>query len=296
MATLAAHPMLPEPWRVRRVRRETQETFTLELEPAGGRGELRFLAGQFNMVYLFGVGEVPISVSGNANDPHLLLHTIRAVGPVTRAMRKVKRGDTLGVRGPFGTPWPVTAASGKDFLIVAGGIGLAPLRPVIYEVLSKRHQFGDVAVVYGTRTPADILFSSEIEQWQKRPDMQVHVTVDRAAATKDTIKSDGQERPPHATIWSGNVGVVTALIARAKIDFRNAIAMVCGPEVMMRFTVQELQKRGLTLDQIYISMERNMKCAVGFCGHCQFGPTFICKDGPVFPYSRIQNLLAIREL
>jgi NAD(P)H-flavin reductase len=279
--TVAApvHPMVPEPWRVRRVRRETQETFTLELEPAGARNEFHFVAGQFNMLYLFGMGEVPISVSGDSNDTQKLVHTVRAVGPVTRAMRAVKRGDTLGVRGPFGSHWPVTEASGKDLLIVAGGLGLAPLRPVIYEVLSKRHNYGQVALVYGTRTPADMLYSSEMKGWQKRSDMQVHVTVDHASAP-----------------WSGNVGVVTSLISKVKINSRNAIAMVCGPEIMMRFTLQELQKRGFDLERIYISMERNMKCAVGFCGHCQFGPTFICKDGPIFPYSRIQNLLAIREL
>jgi len=274
-----AHPMVPEPWRVRRVRRETPQTFTLELEPVGAREEFRFLAGQFNMLYLFGVGEVAISVSGDSNDAHKLVHTIRAVGPVTRALQKVKRGDTLGVHGPFGNHWPVAEASGKDILIVAGGLGLAPLRPVIYEVLANRNNYGRVALIYGTRTPADMLYNDEMKQWEKRSDIQVHATVDRAKAP-----------------WSGNVGVVTSLISKVEIDSRKAIAMVCGPEVMMRFTVQELQKRGFGLENIYISMERNMKCAVGFCGHCQFGPTFICKDGPVFPYSRIQKLLTIREL
>jgi NAD(P)H-flavin reductase len=273
------HPMVPEPWRVRRVRRETQETFTLELEPVGTRDQFHFLAGQFNMLYLFGVGEVPISVSSDPNDAQKLVHTIRAVGPVTRAMQKLKRGDVLGVRGPFGRHWPVAEASGHDVLIVAGGIGLAPLRPVLYEVLSKRNDYGQVALVYGTRTPADLLYSGEMKRWQKRPDLQAHVTVDRASAP-----------------WNGNVGVVTSLIAKVTIDFPNAIAMVCGPEVMMRFTVQELQKRGVDPERIYVSMERNMKCAVGFCGHCQFGPTFICKDGPVFSYASIKNLLAIREL
>jgi NAD(P)H-flavin reductase len=273
------HPMVPEPWRVRRVRRETQETFTLELEPAGARKEFHFVAGQFNMLYLFGVGEVPISVSGDPNDTRKLMHTIRAVGPVTRAMRAMKRGDTLGIRGPFGGHWPVTEAAGKDVLIVAGGVGLAPLRPVVFEMLSKRQNYGQAALVYGTRTPADMLYGIEIKRWQKRSDMQVHVTVDRTSVP-----------------WSGNVGVVTTLISKVKINSRNAIAMVCGPEVMMRFTVQELQKRGFDPERIYISMERNMKCAIGLCGHCQFGPTFICKDGPIFPYSRIQNLLAIREL
>ena len=254
--------MVPEPWKVRHVRRETRDTFTLELQPAGGRNQVRFLAGQFNMLYLFGVGEVPISVSGDSNDNPKLVHTIRAVGPVTRALQKVKPGDTLGVRGPFGSHWPITESSGKDILVVAGGIGLAPLRPVVYEALSKRRYFGQIALLYGTRTPGDMLYSKELERWRKCPDLQFHATVDRA--------------PPR---WLGNVGVVTSLIAKAKIDYRNAIAMVCGPEVMMRFTVQELQKRGVERERIYISMERNMKCAVGFCGHCQW-PHFHLQGRP----------------
>jgi NAD(P)H-flavin reductase len=274
-----AHPMVPEPWRVRRTQRETHDTFTLELESAEARDGFHFLPGQFNMLYLFGVGEVPISISGDPNKPQKLVHTIRAVGAVTKAMRAAKRGDPLGVRGPFGSCWPVREAAGRDVLIVAGGIGLAPLRPVVYEILAKRKNYGQIALLYGTRTPADMLYGKELERWSKRTDLQAHVTVDRAAGT-----------------WSGNVGVVTTLISKAQFNFRNTVAMICGPEVMMRFTVRELQRRGIALENIYISMERNMKCAVGFCGHCQFGPTFICKEGPVFCYHRVQELLAIREL
>ena len=274
-----AHPMVPEPWQVRHTRRETQDTFTLELESAEARDGFHFLAGQFNMLYLFGVGEVPISISGDPSKPQKLVHTIRAVGPVTKAMCSVRRGNALGVRGPFGSCWPVREAAGKDVLIVAGGIGLAPLRPVVYEILAKRKNYGQIALLYGTRTPADMLYSKELEQWGKRADLQAHITVDRASGT-----------------WSGNDGVVPTLIPKAQFNPRNTLAMICGPEVMMRFTVRDLQKHGVALEDIYISMERNMKCAVGFCGHCQFGPTFICKEGPVFRYGRIQNLLAIREL
>jgi NAD(P)H-flavin reductase len=273
------HPMVPEPWQVRRTRRETHDTFTLELESGEARDGFHFLAGQFNMLYMFGVGEVPISISGDPSKSQKLVHTIRAVGPVTKAMRAVRRGDALGVRGPFGSCWPLQEAAGKDVLIVAGGIGLAPLRPVVYEILAKRKNYGQIALLYGTRTPADMLYSKELEQWGKRADLQAHITVDRASGT-----------------WSGNVGVVPTLISKAQFNPRNTIAMICGPEVMMRFTVRDLQKYGVALENIYISMERNMKCAVGFCGHCQFGPTFICKEGPVFRYHRIQNLLAIREL
>jgi len=173
----------------------------------------------------------------------------------------------------------VEQAAGKHVLIVAGGIGLAPLRPVVYGVLAKRQLFGRVSLLYGTRTPDDILYAKQVQKWRERGDLQTLVTVDRA----------GRD-------WTGNVGVVTTLIAKARFDPANTVAMVCGPEVMMKFTIRELQKRGMQTDSVYVSMERNMKCAVGFCGHCQFGPTFICKDGPVFRYDKIQHLLAIREV
>jgi NAD(P)H-flavin reductase len=271
--------MLPCPYRVERVRQETPDTFTLDLAPENGARQLVFEPGQFNMLYAFGVGEVPISISGDPGKPGILVHTTREVGTVTRAMRKLKAGDSLGVRGPFGVGWPVTEARGADVVIVAGGIGLAPLRPALYQVLAARKYYGKVVLLYGTRTPADILFRRELQQWHSRFDLEVDVTVDRAMGD-----------------WRGNVGVVTSLIPRAPFDPHSAVAMICGPEVMMRFTVQELERRGVSLANIYISMERNMKCGIGLCGHCQLGPTFICKDGPVFPYHRIRPLLAVREM
>jgi len=271
--------MVPRPYRVERVRQETSDTFTMELESEGGPRDLPFAPGQFNMLYAFGVGEVPISISGDPARRSVLIHTTREVGMVTRAMRKLKTGDSLGVRGPFGVGWPVKEARGADVVIVAGGIGLAPLRPALCQVLAARNYYGKVVLLYGTRTPADILFRRELQQWHSRFDLEVHVTVDRAMGN-----------------WRGNVGVVTSLIRRALFDPDSTVAMVCGPEVMMRFTVQELETRGVSAENIYISMERNMKCAVGFCGHCQYGPTFICKDGPVFSYDRIRRLFAIREI
>ena len=278
-ASVTPDPMLPHPYCVQRVRQETSDTFTLEMEPESGGRELEFTAGQFNMLYAFGVGEVPISISGDPAKPALLVHTTREVGSVTRAMRKLKPWDSLGVRGPFGIGWPVTPAQGADVVIVAGGIGLAPLRPALYQILAARKYYGKVVLLYGTRTPADILFRRELKQWHSRFDLEVHVTVDRAMGN-----------------WRGNVGVVTSLVARAPFDPHSTVAMVCGPEIMMRFTVQELERRGVAFENIYLSMERNMKCAVGLCGHCQFGSTFICKDGPVFRYDRVQALLAIREI
>ena len=275
----SADPMLPSPYRVQRVRQDTYDTFTLELQSANGTDGLRFSAGQFNMLYVFGVGEVPISISGDPATPATLVHTTRVVGTVTKAMRKLKRGDMLGVRGPFGTHWPVAEAVGNDAVIVAGGIGLAPLRPALYALLAQREKFGKVVLLYGTRTPSDILFRRELESWRSRLDLEVFVTVDRATGN-----------------WRGNVGVVTTLIPKAPFDPRNAVAMVCGPEIMMRYTVLELQKRGVAAEHIFLSLERNMKCAVGFCGHCQYGPTFICKDGPVFRYDRIKGLFTMREI
>ena len=271
--------MVPEPYRVRRVLQELPDTFTLEIEPSSGSSAGTFNAGQFNMLYVFGIGEIPISISGDPANADIFVHTTRVVGPVTKALRKLKRGDELGVRGPFGSHWPVGPAVGSDIVIVAGGIGLAPLRPALYEILAKRENYGKVVLLYGTRTPDDILYRKELEQWGARFDLQVYVTVDRAIGG-----------------WHGNVGVVTTLISRAGFDPRSSVALVCGPEIMMRFAIEELLKRGVRAEQIFLSMERNMKCAVGFCGHCQFGNSFVCKDGPVFGYDESQDFFTLREV
>jgi NAD(P)H-flavin reductase len=231
------------------------------------------------MLYVFGVGEVPISISGDPAAPLALEHTTRAVGTVTRAMQTLRPGQTLGVRGPFGHPWPVAEAVGKDVVLVAGGIGLAPLRPVCYHLFARRHQYGKIVLLYGTRTPEDMLYRRQLEQWRGRFDVAVSVTVDRATGP-----------------WQGHVGVVTRLIPGAAFDPLDTVAMICGPEVMMRFTVMELLKYGVSEENIYVSMERNMKCAIGFCGHCQFGPAFLCKDGPVLRYDRIKPWIGQREI
>lgn len=277
--TILSDPMRPELYRVQRSRKDTADTFTLDLEPQPGVATSSFAAGQFNMLYVFGVGEVPISISGDPTQPQTLVHTTRAVGVVTQAIRALKRGATLGVRGPFGSHWPVEACVGKDVVLVAGGIGLAPLRPVIYQLLAQREQYGNVILLYGTRTPSDILYQRQLAQWRARFDLDVDITVDRASDT-----------------WRGNVGVVTKLIPKAAFDPVDTVAMICGPEVMMRFTIMELVKLGLPEEDIFVSMERNMKCAIGFCGHCQFGPSFICKEGPVLRYDQIKPWFGIREL
>lgn len=272
-------PMLPATYRVQRVRKENDETFTLELEATNGRHEFAFAAGQFNMLYVYGVGEVPISISGDPGKPSKLVHTTRAVGTVTGAMRQLRRGALIGVRGPYGSCWPLAEAEGRDVVLVAGGIGLAPLRPALYHMIGQREKYGRIVLLYGARTPNDILFRSEMERWSARLDIEVYATVDRAI---------------HA--WRGNVGVVTRLIPRAPIDRQQTIALICGPEVMMSYTVMELQKRGLPAQHIFVSMERNMKCGVGFCGHCQWGPHFICKDGPVFRFADIKPFFDRREV
>lgn len=275
----AIDAMVPEPVPLLRVRREVRETVTLHLDLSSKPGGLRFAPGQFNMLYAFGVGEVPISISGDPAKPSELLHTLRAVGAVTRALCSLGRGSALGLRGPFGSAWPLEQARGRDVVLIAGGLGLAPLRPAIYELLRQREHYRRIAILYGARTPEDLLYRKDLERWRARLDINVHVTVDRA--------------PPD---WYGHAGVVPALLSLVQFDPANTIAMTCGPEVMMRFTVRELERRGVPHQQIYLSMERNMKCAVGFCGRCQYGPNFVCKDGPVFRYDRIAWILSKREI
>jgi NAD(P)H-flavin reductase len=268
--------LLPMPVRVSRVRRETADVATLELTPPSG---FAFIAGQFNMLYMFGLGEVAISLSGDPAEESRIVHTVRAVGAVSSAITRLRREQVIGVRGPYGSYWPVAESEGSDIIIVAGGLGLAPLRPVIYCVLAHRERYGRVVVLYGARGPADILYRRELEAWRRRLDVDIAVTVDHATAD-----------------WRGNVGVVPAMIRRAPVDPDHAVAMVCGPEIMMRFTVDALRQGGMTEDRIFVSMERNMKCAIGLCGHCQFGPAFVCREGPVFRFDRIAPFFNTREI
>ena len=273
-----ADPFVPELYRVGSVRRELSDTVTLELLPMAGKRP-EFVPGQFNMLYAFGVGEVAISMSGDRNENSAFVHTVRDVGAVSGAISRLETGATLGVRGPFGTGWPVAASEGADVVIVAGGLGLAPLRPAIYDVLARRSRYGRVSILFGTRNPQDILYRHELEHWRQRLDVELEVTVDHADAD-----------------WHGNVGVVPTLISRAAFDPHETVAMVCGPEVMMRFTAAALREAGLPSDRIYLSLERNMKCAIGLCGHCQFGPAFICKDGPVMRHDIVADIFSLREV
>ncbi len=270
----SVNPYLPRIYKVKRVKRETHDTFTIEIFADG----FRFMPGQFNMLYAL-VGEVPISISSDPADGKVISHTVRRVGHVTTALCSLNVGSSIGVRGPFGNPWPIREQEGNDVVIVAGGLGLAPLRPLIYYLLSNRGKYGRIFLLYGAKTPKDILYKNELSRWKARFDIDVYVTVDRA---------DGR--------WHGNVGVVTSLIPRVHTDLMHSSAFICGPEVMMRFVARELINLGFNDERIFISMERNMKCALGICGHCQFGPEFICKDGPVLSYSRVARLLSIKEV
>lgn len=271
-------PMAPEFLPITRVRRETRDVFTLEFDVTK-RGGFAFSPGQFNMLYAFGMGESAISISGDPDCPEKLVHTIRAVGTVTRALQKLRKGDTIGIRGPFGRPWPMAEAHGKDLVVVAGGIGLAPLRPVIYYALRHRESFGKVVIVYGSRNPADLLFTKEIETWRKNLDMEIEVTVDSADRS-----------------WKGHTGVVTKHLGKTDFDPAKAMAMMCGPEIMMRFAARELERLGTPTTSIWVTMERNMRCGAALCGHCQFGPSFICREGPVYRYDQVSQLLCVREV
>jgi NAD(P)H-flavin reductase len=273
-------PMQPRRYRVMRAWRELDGVASVELAPLDGP-PVPFQPGQFNMIYAFGVGEIPISISGDAAQTQVTVHTTRDVGAVSAAIVALQAGDVVGLRGPFGSIWPVAGETGRHAVFVAGGLGLAPLRPAIYHVLNSRADYTGMTLVYGARSPDDLLYEAELRTWKSRLDVQVLVTVDRAAPG-----------------WLGRVGVVTTALdhALAAVPPDSISAFVCGPEIMMRFAVQGLMAAGVAQDRIWISMERNMKCAIGFCGHCQFGPDFVCKDGPVFRHDTVAARIALKEV
>lgn len=269
---------MPVRYRVSSSRGETHDTVTLGLQPVD-QPIAAYLPGQFTMLYAFGIGEVPISISGVSGAAGSeLVQTIRSVGAVTRALCAAGPGQMIGVRGPFGTDWDVGGTAGQDVILVAGGIGLAPLRPAVLTLLAAREPHRRVTVLIGTRSPADLVFSGELAAWRDQG-ADVQVTVDRAAAG-----------------WQGHVGVVTQLIDRADIDPAATVALLCGPEVMIRLAARALSARGVAPGDIRISLERNMRCGTAECGHCQLGPLLLCRDGPVVSYQRAATLLAVQEL
>ena len=275
----AFSPMCPQLFRIRDLREEIAGCMTMLVEPESEMDAHDWAPGQFYMIYVFGHGEVPISVSGDPAKQGELIFTVMSVGSVTRALCAMKPGDAVGLRGPFGRAWPLEELSGQDIIVMAGGLGLAPLRPVLYHMLANRKHYGDISLLYGTRQPSGILFPDELADWKTDATVDVSVTVDNA----------GRE-------WPGKVGVVTDLLKDREIDAANTSALICGPEVMMRFSAYALLDRGVPADKISVSMERNMKCAVKMCGRCQYGPYFICHDGPVFSFDRVERLFRIREV
>lgn len=277
----AANPWQTHTVVLRDVRAEIDgvATYDLAFQDEAVRAAYRFAPGQFNMLYLPGAGEIAISISDDPANRESCAHTVRVAGNVTRTLARMKAGETLGLRGPFGTSWPMAECIGRDVVLVTGGIGLAPLRPAICTLLRDRRQFGRLNLLYGARSPETLLYAREYDAWSNRG-LIVHTTVDRSAPG-----------------WTGNVGVVTLLLERLNsLDPSNSVLLCCGPEVMMRFTIMAALNRGLSPQQIWVSMERNMQCAVGLCGHCQLGPEFICKDGPVFRLDRIAPFMEVEGL
>jgi NAD(P)H-flavin reductase len=278
VAAPGGDPLLPRPFRVVENRRLTHDTVTLTLTSLDGAG-LAFEPGQFTMLQAFGDGEVPISISGRPGEPDLLEHTIRDVGGVTRALCRAQPGDVLGVRGPYGEGWGALDGVGGDVVVVAGGIGLAPLRPAVLEVAEARARFGRVHVLYGARTADDLLFGVELTEWASAAGVEVSIIVDRAPLT-----------------WTGRVGMVTELIVPESFDPHRTLALMCGPEVMMRYVAVQLTALGVPRQRIRLSLERNMRCGVGLCGHCQLREFLVCVDGPVFSLAEVEGLLGVEEL
>lgn len=256
--------------------RESEDinTYRVQLVDEEARRRFRFKAGQFNMVYLFGVGEVAISIVSDPDEPEFLDHTIRTVGRVTKAITDLQPGETLGIRGPFGKGWPLEEAKGRNVVIVTGGLGCAPVVGAIEYIFRRRAQYGSIKILHGVKTPYDLLYRERFDQWRRVPDTEVLLTSDQPDKT-----------------WGYHIGVVTELFERVTIDPAKSIVLMCGPEIMMRLGVPILMRRGIPATAVYVSLERHMECGIGLCGHCQMGPHFLCKDGPVMRYDRVEQWL-----
>ncbi|MDH7497259.1 MAG: 4Fe-4S dicluster domain-containing protein [Syntrophomonadaceae bacterium] len=270
-------PWKPLPAVIKGIKKQTADTttYTLAFQDPKVQEAYTYQPGVFNMVSLFGLGEAPISISSSADTRGSFDHTIRAVGNVTNALEKCQVGDVIGIRGPYGRGWPVEEMEGKNVLLIAGGIGLAPLRPVIKHIQARRDRYGSLEILYGARTPADMLFTDEFDEWRAIPDTKLYLTVDRADP---------------ADCWQFNVGVVTTLCDLMAAVPENTVVVTCGPDIMMKFVVKTLLGRGFSPEQIFVSLERRMSCGIKKCGNCQIGPVFVCQDGPVFRYSDVQDL------
>ncbi|OBH49884.1 FAD/NAD(P)-binding protein [Mycobacterium mantenii] len=277
--TALASAMAPIPYRVCTRVVESPDSATLTLVPVDE--SLRSpQPGEFMMLYAFGVGEAAISISG---DPTVtdgsITHTVRAVGAVSRALHDAGPGTVVGVRGPFGTTWGLDEAVGRDLVMVAGGVGLCPLRPAVLGALARRARYGKLTLIVGARSRADFVFAAQLEKWAQEPQIDLHLIVDAPVAG-----------------WTGEVGLVTAPLSRLELDADRTTAFLCGPEPMLRFAADVLLTKGLAAQNIRVSLERNMQCGVGWCGHCQLGPLLLCRDGPVVGYDIAGPLLRVKEL
>jgi NAD(P)H-flavin reductase len=284
MTTILQQPPAHHPWvahsaRIADIRPEVPgvATYDLIFDNPDVSAAYRFEPGQFNMLYLPGFGESAISISSDPSANGTLSHTVRVAGNVTQALARKKIGDHIAVRGPFGSCWPVKSYRGSDVVIACGGIGLAPLRPAIYHILNHRDEYGRVFVLYGARTPKDLLYTTEYDQW-RAGGIEFEATVDIGDSN-----------------WKGHMGVVPMLFYRLRLQPNQTIVLTCGPEIMMRFVVYEALARRLHPEDIFVSLERNMSCAMGFCGHCQYGPHFVCKDGPVFHFQQVAPFFNLEE-
>lgn len=246
-------------------------TYRLRLTDPEERAAYRFSCGQFNMVYAFGIGEVPISIVSDPDEPHSLDHTVRVIGRITRTFADLGPGDPLGIRGPFGQGWPLEEARGKDVIVATGGLGCAPVRGAIEYIFRRRDEYGALKIIHGVKNPRDLLYRERFDAWRRHPDTEVLLTSDQPDKT-----------------WHYHVGVVTELFQEVTIhDPARTIVLMCGPEIMMRLGVPILMNRGIPASAIYVSLERHMECGIGLCGHCQMQPYFVCKDGAVIRYDRI---------
>lgn len=275
-----ASPLLPEPAEILEKRSFGPDlhAYRMRLLDPAARPRFDFLPGQFNMVYMPGVGEVAISISSDPDEEDLE-HTIRIVGRTTRVIERLVPGDVLGLRGPYGNGWPLLDARFKDVLVVTGGIGCAPVSGAIDYMFRRRASYGRLTILHGVKKPADLVHRARFDAWRREPDTTVLLTTDQ---------------PDRA--WRDRTGVVTELFEEVELDPARTVVLMCGPEVMMRYAVRTLRARGVADDRIYLSLERNMQCAVGWCGHCQLGPEFVCKDGPIFPLARLGRLFEARGL
>ena len=279
-AILPSAPMQPFVAEIAEIVREAPNvsTYWLKFQDKTLQDGFHFKAGQFNMLLVPGLGEAAISISSDMEDPRRIAHTIRIAGNVTNAISRMNVGDVLGVRGPFGSWWSLDDCAGRDIVIAAGGVRLPPIRPVLYYIMHHRRDFGRVIVLYGARTPNDLQFTREYKTWQDAG-IELDVTVDRGDDS-----------------WTGRVGVVPILFYNTRIDPKNTVILTCGPEIMIRFVIFEALARRIPSERIFVSLERNMRCGIGSCGHCQIGPFFVCKDGPVFSFDKLQPYVNVEEL